>query len=50
MTSRHLSVAPLERAVAERKPPAGVVHHSDRGLQYASTDDVAVLEKVRDDS
>ena len=26
----------LERAIATRKPPAGLIHHSDRGVQYAS--------------
>ena len=45
MTSRHLTVVALERAVAERKPPIGLVHHSDRGFQYASPDYVAMLEK-----
>ena len=28
----------LEQAIAERQPPPGLVHHSDRGLQYASTE------------
>jgi len=45
MTSRHLTVVALERAVAERKPPIGLVNHSDRGFQYASPDYVAMLEK-----
>jgi transposase InsO family protein len=31
-----LPVAALEKAIAEREPPPGVVHHSDRGVQYAS--------------
>ena len=31
-----LAVAALEAAVASRQPPAGCVHHSDRGSQYAS--------------
>ena len=31
-----LTVAALEAAVAARHPPAGCVHHSDRGVQYAS--------------
>jgi putative transposase len=31
-----LTVAALEAAVARRKPPAGCVHHSDRGSQYAA--------------
>ncbi len=26
----------LEMAVEQRRPPAGVLHHSDRGVQYAS--------------
>ncbi|MFT4571515.1 MAG: transposase InsO family protein [Candidatus Binatia bacterium] len=28
----------LQRAVRDRKPPAGMFHHSDRGSQYASAD------------
>lgn len=28
----------LQRAVRDRKPPAGMIHHSDRGSQYASAD------------
>jgi putative transposase len=26
----------LERAIAARQPKPGLVHHSDRGIQYAS--------------
>jgi hypothetical protein len=33
-----LPIAALEKAIAERKPPPGLVHHSDRGVQYASGD------------
>lgn len=29
-----LTVAALEMAVAQRKPPAGLLHHSDRGVHY----------------
>ena len=31
-----LPIAALTQAIAERHPPPGVVHHSDRGVQYAS--------------
>jgi putative transposase len=31
-----LAVAALRMALIERQPPAGLVHHSDRGVQYAS--------------
>jgi putative transposase len=40
-----LTIAALEKAVAERKPPPGLVHHSDRGVQYASDDYVRMLSK-----
>ena len=33
----------LERALAERKPPPGLIHHSDRGVQYASHEYLALL-------
>jgi putative transposase len=34
-----LAVAALDQALADRKPkPARLIHHSDRGVQYASTD------------
>jgi putative transposase len=35
---RALALAALDRAVAEREPKAGVIHHSDRGSVYASSD------------
>jgi putative transposase len=40
-----LAIAALEKAVAERQPTPGLVHHSDRGIQYASGDYVALLRK-----
>jgi len=33
-----LAVAALRMAIDQRKPAAGLVHHSDRGVQYASTE------------
>ena len=40
-----LTITALERAVAQRRPRPGLVHHSDRGLQYARGEYIAVLEK-----
>jgi putative transposase len=40
-----LPLTALERAIAERKPGPGLVHHSDRGLQYASAEYVNVLRQ-----
>ena len=39
-----LTLAALQRALATRHPAAGLIHHSDRGVQYASGDYVARLE------
>jgi transposase InsO family protein len=32
-----LPLAALEMALRQRQPPSGLVHHSDRGVQYCST-------------
>ena len=40
-----LPKAALEMAIATRQPPRGLVHHSDRGVQYASAEYVQVLEQ-----
>ncbi len=40
-----LPLRALPQAIAKRQPPAGLVHHSDRGVQYASEAYVAVLFK-----
>jgi putative transposase len=40
-----LATDALESAIAVRKPLPGLVHHSDRGIQYASGDYVAILRK-----
>jgi transposase InsO family protein len=40
-----LTVTALERAIAARRPRPGLVHHSDRGVQYASHDYVRLLRE-----
>ena len=40
-----LATEALETAIARRKPLPGLVHHSDRGIQYASAEYVAILKK-----
>jgi len=40
-----LVLSALELAIAERQPAAGLVHHSDRGVQYACADYVALLQE-----
>jgi transposase InsO family protein len=42
-----LPLAALERAIAARAPGPGVVHHSDRGTQYASNNYVRRLEECK---
>jgi len=44
LASRLATVA-LEMAIEARRPLAGLVHHSDRGIQYASGDYVAILKE-----
>jgi putative transposase len=39
-----LPLAALEAAIASRQPQSGLVHHSDRGTQYASNEYVRRLE------
>ena len=40
-----LAIRALEQAIAKRQPRPGLVHHSDRGVQYASGEYIAMLEK-----
>ena len=40
-----LATDALEVALAERKPQSGLVHHSDRGVQYASQDYTELLKQ-----
>jgi putative transposase len=41
-----LTLAALRQAIAERHPQPGLIHHSDRGVQYASHDYVEQLEQI----
>jgi putative transposase len=40
-----LAKAALAQAIAERQPPPGLVHHSDRGVQYASDEYMTLLQQ-----
>ena len=40
-----LTRSALEQAIAARQPAPGLVHHSDRGVQYASDEYVRVLQE-----
>ncbi len=41
-----LTLAAPQMAIASRKPPSGFIHHSDRGVQYASGEYVETLESA----
>jgi putative transposase len=41
-----LTLAALRLAIAQRHPQPGLIHHSDRGVQYASHDYVEQLEQI----
>jgi putative transposase len=41
-----LTLAALEMAIDVRQPRRGLIHHSDRGVQYASTEYVSRLEEI----
>ena len=40
-----LTLQALKMAIAQRKPDTGIIHHSDQGVQYASAEYVAELQK-----
>ncbi len=40
-----LTMAALRKAIAERRPAPGLVHHSDRGIQYAAQDYLRLLRE-----
>jgi putative transposase len=45
MLATRLPLAALKRAIDVRQPSAGLVHHSDQGVQYVSSDYRNLLEK-----
>ncbi len=40
-----LTLTALQLALQQRRPPPGLVHHSDRGVQYASKDYTGLLQE-----
>lgn len=40
---RSLSIGALQMAIQNRNPPSGIIHHSDRGVQYACGDYTGLL-------
>ena len=42
----HLTLMALRRAIQERHPQPGLIHHSDRGMQYASYEYVEQLKQI----
>ncbi|MBI4665942.1 MAG: transposase [Nitrospinae bacterium] len=42
-----LTLSALRMAIESRNPEQGIIHHSDRGVQYACGDYVAELEEHR---
>ena len=40
---KDLALTALKRALVMRRPPEGIIHHSDRGSQYCSTDYQKIL-------
>lgn len=42
---RKLTLAALDMAITKRRPKPGVIHHSDRGVQYLCKDYVELLRK-----
>src|SRR5207245_9309617 len=41
-----LTLTALKHAIAQRRPQPGLIHHSDRGVQYASYDYVEQLQQI----
>jgi len=43
--TKALTITALQRAINQQPPQEGLIHHSDRGSQYAATDYQAILGK-----
>lgn len=43
--SRQIAIDALEMAIAARNPAPGLIHHSDRGVQYACNDYQAIISR-----
>lgn len=43
--TRQLVIDAFKQAIGRRKPPSGLIHHSDRGSQYASKEYQKLLKK-----
>ncbi len=41
-----LTLTALKHAIAQRSPQPGLIHHSDRGVQYASSDYTEQLQQI----
>ncbi|HEV7236110.1 MAG TPA: IS3 family transposase [Ktedonobacteraceae bacterium] len=41
-----LTLTALKHAIAERRPQPGLIHHSDRGVQYASYEYIEQLQQI----
>ncbi|WP_111326819.1 hypothetical protein [Thermosporothrix hazakensis] len=41
-----LTLTALRQAIWERRPQSGLIHHSDREVQYASRDSVEQLRRL----
>ena len=45
LLTKELAITAAKHAVAREKPPEGLIHHSDRGRQYASYGYQALLNR-----
>ncbi|GIW50222.1 MAG: hypothetical protein KatS3mg080_0833 [Anoxybacillus sp.] len=45
--TKELVIKALNRAINQRKPQPGLIHHSDQGSQYASNEYQAMLRTIR---